>query len=380
MGTRIRISIATLSLALLASGSTSALADAKKSGLEKGKVELESAGPLAFGNGGILFVADPIAAKIVAIATHDGASGSGKAAAGKGLRVASIDQKVAAALGTKAQDIRIADMAVAPGSGVVYLSVARGRAPDAPGVLVRVDHAGKIEALELDNVEHAAATLKAVPGKDEVTGRGRRRTRARTQSITDIAYVDGRVLVAGMSTEEFASTLRSVPYPFGETGQPTSIEIYHGAHGRFETRSPVRTFVSLDIGGKPHILAAYQCTPLVSIPLADLKPGAKVKGTTLAELGNRNRPLDMIVYRKGDDEYMLIANNSRGIMKIKTVELEKGHNVKSKVSGGDSEGVPYETIKSWTGIHQLDRADDKNALVVRATKEGTFNLETLPLP
>jgi len=43
---------------------------------------------------------------------------------------------------------------------------------------------------------------------------------------------------------------------------------------------------------------AYTCTPLVQFAIPDLKPGAKVKGKTIAELGNRNRPLDMIDYQK----------------------------------------------------------------------------------
>ena len=46
------------------------------------------------------------------------------------------------------------------------------------------------------------------------------------------------------------------------------------------------------------MLAAYTCTPLVKLPVSELKAGAHVKGTTIAELGNRNRPLDMIVYQK----------------------------------------------------------------------------------
>ncbi len=56
---------------------------------------------------------------------------------------------------------------------------------------------------------------------------------------------------------------------------------------------------------QPHVLAAYTCTPLVKFPLSDLKPGEKVKGTTIAELGNRNRPLDMIVYQKDGKDYVL---------------------------------------------------------------------------
>ena len=49
-------------------------------------------------------------------------------------------------------------------------------------------------------------------------------------------------------------------------------------------------------------------------------------------------------------------------------------------SGGGSKGVPYETIKGWKGILQLDKADDTTALVMRETEGGSFNLETLPLP
>ena len=41
-------------------------------------------------------------------------------------------------------------------------------------------------------------------------------------------------------------------------------------------------------------------------------------GTTIAELGNRNRPLDMIVYKKDGKEFLLMSNNSRGVMKIPT--------------------------------------------------------------
>ena len=33
------------------------------------------------------------------------------------------------------------------------------------------------------------------------------------------------------------------PFPFKTADNGTSVEIYHGAHGQFETRSPVRTFV-----------------------------------------------------------------------------------------------------------------------------------------
>jgi len=156
--------------------------------------------------------------------------------------------------------------------------------------------------------------------------------------------------------------------------------MYHGAHGRFETRSPVRTFVPFKVGNEPQLIAAYTCTPLVQFPLSDLKPGAKVKGKTIAELGNMNRPIDMIVYQKDGKDFLLLANSSRGVMKISTDNIEKTESITAPVKGGGKKGLPYETIEGWKGVDHLDRYDDKNALVLRHTEGGSVTLESLPLP
>src|SRR5262249_40430527 len=140
----------------------------------------------------------------------------------------------------------------------------------------------------------------------------------RSQSITDLAYTDGRLFLAGLSNEEFSSRLLAIPFPFENSVDGAAVEIYHGSHGRFETPSPVRTVVAYQIHNEPYLLAAYTCTPLVKVPVAQLKAGAHVKGTTIAELGNRNNPLDMVVYQKGGKDYLLLANSSRGVMKITT--------------------------------------------------------------
>ena len=77
------------------------------------------------------------------------------------------------------------------------------------------------------------------------------------------------------------------------------------------------TFIPYTINNKRHVIASYTCTPLVRFPLESLT-GSKVVGTTIAELGNRNRPLDMILYKKDGREFLLMSNNSRGVMKIPT--------------------------------------------------------------
>ena len=79
-------------------------------------------------------------------------------------------------------------------------------------------------------------------------------------------------------------------YPFAAVDAGTSVEIFHGNHGQLETRSPVYTLVPYAVDGTPHLIAGYLCTPLVKFPMNSLQAGGKVRGTTIAELGNRNRP------------------------------------------------------------------------------------------
>jgi len=331
--------------------------------LKRGTVELRSAGPLAFGPEGVLFVGDPQAAAIYAIDTGDHQAPTST----NRPKVEAIDEKIASLLGIEAKQLLVADLAVNPISGNTYLSEARGRGPEAKPVVVRVDRAGKVSEFALGDVPNAKTTLaNAAEG------------RTRGEAITHMAYVKGRLLVAGLTNEEFSSRLRSIPVPFKDVNQATGIEIYHGSHGRFETKSPVRTFVPYDIQGEAHILAAYTCTPLVKIPVAQLQPGAKVKGTTVAELGNRNRPLDMIVYQKDGKDYVLMANNNRGLMKIPTEGLDKVEGITQRVP--DKAGLQYETVASLKGVQQLDRFDKDHALVLLRTDGGSLNLETVELP
>ena len=74
---------------------------------------------------------------------------------------------------------------------------------------------------------------------------------------------------------------------------------------------------------EPHLLAAYTCTPLVKFPIAQLKPNEKVRGTTIAELGSGNRPLDMIVYEKDGEDFVLLSNSRRGMMKIPMAKADE---------------------------------------------------------
>jgi hypothetical protein len=365
----------TLLAALLALGLLAtplAAADLTDS-LKKGTPELKSAGALGFGPQGILFVGDAQGAAVYAIDTGD----NPKTPATGPIQVKGIGEKIASMLGTEAKNVRINDLAVNPASGNAYLSVSRGQGAKATPVLLRVDHKGKIDEVSLKDVKFARAELPNPPST-EATHRWF--GKLRQYSITKIAYVKGRVYVSGLSNEEWASTLRSIPFPFTQADKGTSVQIYHGAHGKFETDAPIRTFVPYEIGGEAHLLAAYTCTPLVKFPISDLKPGKRVKGTTIAELGNRNSPLDMILYQKGDKDYILIANSSRGLMKVTTENIDKVKGITKHIEGGGTAGLTYETIKDIKGVQQLDRLDKDNALMLIRTEDGALNLETVPLP
>lgn len=358
------------SLAALGLLAATAHAADLKEGLQQGSVELESIGPLAFGPEGLLFIGDPKAAVIFAVDTGDASGDAAKAS----VNVASLDAKLAHLLGTSPQEVMINDLAVNPASGQVYLSVSRGRGPDAAPVLLRVDNSGKISEVPLNDVRYSKAEL---PNAVDRESQGR--NKERTLSITDLSFTDGRVFVAGLSNEDFDSKLRSIPFPFKEADKGTSVGIFHGAHGKFETNAPVRTFVPYDIGNDPHLLAAYTCTPLVKIPVSDLKAGAEVKGTTIAELGNRNRPLDMIVYEKDGKDYLLLANSSRGVMKIPTAEFASLEPISEPVKN-EKAGAQYETIAELQGVEQLDKLNEKSAVIVTRVEPGIIHLQTIPLP
>jgi hypothetical protein len=345
----------------------------KTAGLDQtGKPDLKSAGPLAFGPDGVLFVGDTQGASLFAIGVEPGA----KAAKGAEFHVEGINTKLAELLGTKPADILINDMAVQPGSEIAYLSISRGQGPDAAPVIAKVTPAGELSVVDLSNVPYAKVALTNVPGEEVKDRRG---NSVRKESITDLHYIDGRVFLAGLSNEEFASKLRAITFPFTSADLGTSIEIYHGAHGNFETRSPVRTFTPFVVNGEPQLLAAYTCTPLVTIPLSQLKAGAKLRGTTVAELGNQNRPLDIISYEKDGQNFLLLANSARGVMKIGTQNLEKQTGITNPVKG--TAGLGYDTVKDLKGVEHLDKLSNTSALLlVRSDDKSTLSLQSIALP
>ena len=337
-------------------------------GLTPGTVELQSAGPLAFGPSNVLFVSDPMAAKIYAINTEDT-----KASAAGSYDVEDLNAKVSDAFGGK--QVAIVDLAVNPETGNAFLSVIAG----GEAGIARVSPDGKVAPLNLDKIANASVRLPNAP-EDKVVQRGRRRSNPRSSSITDLAYTAGRVLVAGLAAGDSPSAVREFDFPFNESASGSRVEIFHAAHGRSEDSAPIQTFVPFNIGGEPSLLAGYTCTPLVKIPIKKLASEAKIQGTTVAELGNRNRPLDMIVYQQHGKDFVLMANSARGVMKISTEDLENAKGLSERVPNGNVAGQPYETIDALEGVVQLDKLNDSHALVVIAKEGGPTSLKSVELP
>jgi hypothetical protein len=328
--------------------------------LKPGPVDIKHAGPLAFGPDGVLFIGDAQQGAVYAVATGDTSGDASKVK----IEVKGLDKQVAAMLGTTPADILINDVAVNPASGRVYLSISRGRGAGAAPVVIKVDAAGKLSEVKLTDAKHSKAMLNNAP----TDGRQRR------ESITDIAYVDGRVVVAGLSNEQFASKLRAVPFPFEKADDGTSVEIYHGAHGAVETRSPVRTFATIDVEGKPMIVAAYTCTPLVTFPISELKNGQKITGKTVAELGAGNTPLDIITYKKAGKEFLLVTNTKHGVLKVSTDGISAIEPITSRVRG--TAGLKFENVAELSDVKQLDKLNGESAVILI----GASELRTIELP
>ncbi|HLQ78899.1 MAG TPA: hypothetical protein VK210_16190 [Terriglobia bacterium] len=372
--TSIGIGIAMCLTIVLALTATAALQTSPTAQLTESKVQLASAGPMTFGPAGILFVGDSLGASVAAIDTGD----TKAPASAVKINVDGIDTKIAALVGIAPDQIIINDVTVNPVSKNVYVSASRGRSADAAPLIVKVDGTGALTLLPLDKIRNASVSLVDAPAANPSAQRN-----PRTQTITGMAYVNGNVMVAGLSNEEWKSALRSIPYPFKTASQGATIQIWHSSHGQYETESPVRTFVPYTIAGQQYILAAYTCTPLVKIPVSQLTPGAKIKGQEIADLGAGNQPLDMVPYSKDGHNYILISNTAFGVLKLKADNLETYPAI-VEPTRTDVAGVPFDKIAALTNVKHMAAVDGANVLLVTAkpgaAAVGSVSLSTVALP
>jgi hypothetical protein len=333
-------------------------------GFENGTPNIQSINALAFGPDGILFIGDSKSATVFAVDTKD------KVAVDKAPEVdlKNFDQKVASLLGTDVKNISIQDIAVNPTSKKIYCAI-----QNETGMPVLLAVSGdKIEAVSLKEVSYSVATLNDAPAEDAKDQRGRP---LRVWAISDMSYANGKVLVSGLSNQEFSSTFRTIPFPFVSKQDQASLEIYHAAHGRYETYAPIKTFTTTTLNGKGYLVASYTCTPLVLFPLDELKGGTHVKGRTVGEFGAGNTPLDIVSITKGDESVLVMANSSRPVMRIRQKNLEKyaGSLTEPISESFATAGVDFVTLP-MVNVQQMDKLDDTQVVLLQRKSNGDLDL------
>ena len=364
-----RLGLLSLALLVPALAAAETKPPAYEAGFNVGPLKAQSLSKLTFGPDGILFIGDSIGARIFAVDVDDRTpvSDPGK------LNVSDLEGKIGGMLGVDARDVLIHDMAVNPISKNIYLTASRGRhsftvdwqLPNDvanASVLLRISPKGEIQEVRLDKVKFSATEVSN-PANEKVEIDWKK-TKARVDAISDMAFADGKLFVAGLSNEEFASTMRVYDFPFSKNGSSSSLEIYHGSHGKYETEAPVRTFLPIRINGKPTLLASYLCTPLVVFPIDDLEDKKHVKGRTIAELGDGNYPLDMVEFQFKNKKYVLIVNSKRGDILVSEDSLSQPlPNITSSIEG--TGGIPFDHPRTVGGVLHAGNYGEKNLVFLR---------------
>lgn len=337
---------------------------ALREGFVNGTPEIKHLSALAFAPDGILLIGDSKSASVFALDTKDNVK-TDKASA---VDLKKFDAKVAEVLGTTVDNITISDVAVNPVSKNIYCAVHLG---DGTPALLKI--AGdKITSVPMKDVSYSSVAINNVPAEDAKDQRGRP---LRVASVSDISFADGKVMVTGLSNQEFSSTFRSIPFPFTKAQDQSSLEIYHAAHQQYETFAPIRTFTTAELAGKKYIVASFTCTPLVLFPIDELKAGKHVKGRTVAEMGSGNSPLDMITMTKNGERYLLMSNSNRPVFKVKykTIEEYQGSLTTPVAEPYATEGVEFVSLP-MVNVLQLDKLDDAQILVLQRRANGDLDL------
>jgi hypothetical protein len=337
--------------------------------------ELKSAARLTFGDAGTLFVADWKAARIYAIAvpaTQGGASGP--------YNLQDIQQPIARALKVPADALRFEDLAVQPGSEVAYiaLTVSHGKSP-ASAAIVSVDHAGTVRRLATSNLKNGAAITDAPPAD----ARFWRDTPVQSLTITDMKFYQNKLYVAGLSNRSFASTLRVYDYPFAGAARAATVEMYHPVHNQIETRAPIRAMSIMTLNGEPTLVAAYTCTPLVTMPLSAIRDGAHIVARTIGEMGWGSAPVGLVTFKVGDTDYALLANSSRSADLLALNQIAEGAAQPGLSTPIKWPSEPYSGVKAtmvpMSATMRVDNLNDKLLLAMRRD-DATGHMQLYSLP
>ena len=258
-------------------------------------LDMKFAGALALSPDGILFVGDNHSGAIYAIEIP--AKKSATPTAPSSIR--NIDAKIAEILGVRAGAVEINDMAVHPASNEIYISVTRVESFASQPAIIKVSPHQEISLLDLSSLSIQKQVLTQVPTSNttfQVRGSGpmsplprdtaKGAVAIRSLAIMDLEYYDGELFVAGVAYDNFQSSLRRISYPFDGTQSVATVNMYHIAHDQYESRAPIRAMSVQEVDGKPQLVAAYTCSPVVLVPLEDIKDGAKISASTIIDMAD----------------------------------------------------------------------------------------------
>ena len=327
--------------------------------------DIHSISRLSAGPGNVLFVADWKAARVHAITLPE----ASQKPAGAAFNILDLDALLSKQVG--GARITVEDMVVRPGTAEVYVAVSYGAAKTPALFVITSDQ--KTRRVDLKAAKSTSVALRDAPNTDYKFWRD---APERSFTVTDMKWRDGELFIAGLSNQDFASTLRRVKYPFDSHQSITSVEIYHTGHNLVETRAPIRAMSFATWGGKPYLVAAYTCTPIVTIPLDELKDGAHIRGKTIAELGYGNTPAGMIAYttqteQGKTEDLLMLVNFGRGasiipVSQVRAASAKPGFDTPvpfGQVAGLDTTPAPL------VGAMRIDNLDEKSFIVVRRQLE-----------
>ena len=376
--TRLVHCLGLFALALLLTSTTAARAEGLLASTIKGTPDLGVIDALSFAEGGVLLIGDGRNAQIIAVQTGDT-----KPVEWKQTKLENLKEHLAGRLGVEGKDVEILDLAVNPASGRAYIAVRKQ--DDKRYLILTVDGSGPAQLFDLEGVTFARIQLP----KGE---------QAPISKITDVAATDGRIVAAARANEEFASKIFSIATPVKHNASANiySAETYHVSHRKWETKAPMSVILPFEEDGKQYVAGAFSCTPVVKYPLDAVQPGARIKGSSVLEVGSGNRPIDMILYEKEGKQYVL-TNTFRfhherrpfGPSPYWTVRFDRdvlfeddevNEEALRRLKGNDPGTDRVEMIEAYHGVSQLDRLGADRAVVIRTSADGRDDLEVLPLP
>ncbi|MEL7113768.1 MAG: hypothetical protein AAGK93_12670 [Pseudomonadota bacterium] len=167
----------------------------------------QSFGILEFGPDNTLFVADSAGGAIHAYELPAGGDAPEQDAA---FNLLDVDQLVTETLDATGRVV-YSDLVVHPVTREAFVSATTTVDGVETGAIVAISRDGSARTLDLDTYPSSKFMLQDTADAGVTFWRD---IPAPSLTVTDLDYANGELFVSGVSTGEFASTLRRVPFPF----------------------------------------------------------------------------------------------------------------------------------------------------------------------